>query len=59
MHHQQKEINYSRHLFFPFATKTLNDLLSFSTYLLDDNNNQIIFAETEKKKKRKKTYLEL
>ena len=35
---EQKEINNSRHMRFPFTTKTLNDLLSFSIYLLDDNN---------------------
>ena len=31
------------------ATKTLNDLLSFSIYLLDDNNNGITFPDGEKK----------
>ena len=35
---EQKEINNSRHMRFTFTTKTLNDLLSFSIYLLDDNN---------------------
>ena len=47
---EQKEINNSRHLCFPFTTKTLNDLLSFSIYLLDDNNKEITFVDKEKKK---------
>ena len=37
---------------FPFTTKTLNDLLSFSIYLLDeldDNNKEITFEDGEKK----------
>ena len=34
---------------FPFTTKTLNDLLSFSIYLLDENNNRITFPDEEKK----------
>ena len=34
---------------FPFTTKTLNDLLSFSIYLLDDNNNRITFPDGAKK----------
>ena len=34
---------------FPFTTKTPNDLLSFSIYLLDDNNNEITFPDGEKK----------
>ena len=34
---------------FPFTTKTLNDLLSFSIYLLDDNNNGPAFPDGEKK----------
>ena len=46
---EQKEINNSRHFWFPFTTKTLNDLLSFSINLLDDNNKQITFADNEKK----------
>ena len=29
--------------------KTLNDLLSFSIYLLDDNNKEINFVDSEKK----------
>ena len=47
---EQKEINNSRHLRFPFTTKTLNDLLSFSIYLLDDNNKEITFVDKENKK---------
>ena len=35
---EQKEINNSMHMCFPFTTKTLNDLLSFSIYLLDDDH---------------------
>ena len=46
---EQKEINNSRHLCFPFTTKTLNDLLSFSIYLIDNKNNKVAFADGEKK----------
>ena len=46
---EQKEINNSRHIFFPFTTKTLNDLLSFSIYLLDDSNSGITLPDGEKK----------
>ena len=46
---EQKEINNSRHLCFPFSTKTLNDLLSFSIYLLDDCNKEITFEDNKKK----------
>ena len=46
---EQREINNSRHMCFPFTTKTLHDLLSFSIYLLDDNNNGITFSDGEKK----------
>ena len=46
---EEKEINNCRHLCFPFTTKTLNDLLSFSIYLLDHNNNEITFVDGEKK----------
>ena len=46
---EQKEINYSRHLCFPFTTLTLNDLLNFSINLIDDHNKQIIFEENKKK----------
>ena len=34
----QKEINNNSHLCFPFVTKSLNDLWSFSIYLQDDKN---------------------
>ena len=40
---EQNKINNSRHLCFSSQKKTLNDLLSFSIYLLDDNNNKEIF----------------
>ena len=46
---KQKEINNSKHLCFPFSTKMLNDLLSFSIYLLYDNNQEITFEGNEKK----------
>ena len=46
---EQKEINNSRHFCFPFSTKTLNDLLSFDIYILDDNNKEITFEDNEKK----------
>ena len=46
---EQKEINNSRHLCFPFSTKTLKDFLSFSIYLLDDNNKETTFEDIEKK----------
>ena len=48
---EQKEINNSRHLCFPFMTTTLNDLLNFSINLIDDHNKQITFEDNEKKKK--------
>ena len=41
--------NNSRHLCFPFSTKALNDLLSFSIYLLHENNKEITFEDNEKK----------
>ena len=46
---EQKEINNSRHLYFPFTTPTLNDLLNFSLNLIDDNNNDIEFEAYKKK----------
>ena len=46
---EQKEINDSRHLCFPFTTTTLNDLINFSINLVDDHNKQITFADNEKK----------
>ena len=47
---EQKEINNSRHLCFPFMTTTLNDLLNFSINLIDDHNKQITFEDNEKNK---------
>ena len=47
MFREQKERNNSRKLCFPFSTRTLNDLLSFSINLLDDNNKQITFEDNE------------
>ena len=47
---EQEEINNSRHLCSAFSTKTFNDLLSFSIYLIDDNNKEITFENSEKKK---------
>ena len=41
---EQREINNSRHLCFPFMTLTLNDLLNFSINLIGDNNKEIEFA---------------
>ena len=37
---EQKEINYSKHLCFPFMTSTFNDLLSFSINLIDNHNKK-------------------
>ena len=48
---EQKEINNSRHLCFPFMTSTLNDLLNFSMNLIDDHNKQIHLRRTKKTKK--------
>ena len=45
---EQKEINNSRNLCFPFIIKILNDLLSFSIYLLDDNNEEFTFVDGKK-----------
>ena len=45
----QKEINNNSHLYFPFVTKSLNDLLSFSIYLQDDKNKEIEFNYGGKK----------
>ena len=46
---EQKEINNSRHLCFPFMTTTLNDLLNFSINLIDDHNKQITFENNKRK----------
>ena len=45
----QKEINNNSHLCFPFLTKSLNDLLSFSIYLQDHKNKEIEFNSGERK----------
>ena len=45
----QKEINNNSHLCFPFVTRSLNDLTSFSIYLEDDKNKVIEFNSGEKK----------
>ena len=47
---EQKEINNSKHLCFPFMTRTLSDLLNFSINLVNDNNKQIVFEDNEKNK---------
>ena len=44
----QKGINNS-HLCFPFVTRSLNDLTSFSIYLQDDKNKEIEFKSGEQK----------
>lgn len=36
----QKEINNNSHIRFPFMTRSLNDLTSFSIYLHDDKNKE-------------------
>ena len=45
-----KEINNSSHLCFPFVTRTLSDLTSFTINLQDDQNKKIEFKSGEKKK---------
>ena len=45
----QKQMINNSHLCFPFVTRSLNDLLSFSIYLLDDSNKEIEFTSGEKK----------
>ena len=45
---EQKEINNSKHLCFPFMTRTLSNLLNFSINLVNDNNKQI-YLKTLKK----------
>ena len=44
-----KEINNNSHLCFPFMTKSLNDLVSFVIYLIDDDNKELTFKTDEKK----------
>ena len=45
----QKEINNNSHICFPFVTRSLNDLTSFSIYLQDDKNKEIEFKSGEQK----------
>ena len=45
----QQEINNNSHLCFPFLTRSLNDLTSFSIYLQDDQNKEIKFSSDEQK----------
>ena len=44
-----KEINNANHLCFPFVTRTLSDLTSFTINLQDDQNKKIEFKSGEKK----------
>lgn len=46
---EQKDINNSRHLCFPFLTSTLNDLLNFSINLIGNHNKAITFEDNKKK----------
>ena len=43
-----KEINNLMHVCFSFVTKSLNHLLTFSIYLVDDNNKEVEFIAGEK-----------
>ena len=45
----EKEINNNSHLCFHFLAKSLNDLMSFSIYLIDDNNKKTAFTAGENK----------
>ena len=45
----QKEINNNSHLCFPYVTRSLNDLTSFSIYLQDDKNKEIKFKSRKQK----------
>ena len=45
----QNKINNNSHLCFRFATRTFNDLTSFSIFLQDDRNKKIEFKSGEKK----------
>ena len=45
----RKEINNNSYLCFPFITRSLNDLTSFSMYLQDNKNKEIEFNSGEKK----------
>ena len=44
-----KEINNASHLCFPFVTRTLSDLTSFTIQLQDDQNKKIQFESGEQK----------
>ena len=44
-----KEINNSSHLCFPFVTRTLSDLTSFTINFLEDQNEKNEFKSGEKK----------
>ena len=44
----QNEINNNSHLCFPFVTQSLNDLVSFSIYLIDDDNEELTFTSRRK-----------
>ena len=44
-----EEVKSTEHFCFPFKTLPLNDLLSFSTYLIDHNNKPIEFTNDENK----------
>ena len=44
-----EEVKSTEHFCFPFKTLSLNDLLSFSTYLMDHNNKPIEFTNDENK----------
>ena len=45
----QKEINNNSHLYFPFVTRSLNDLTSFNIYLQDHQNKEIEFNSDKQK----------
>ena len=45
----EKEINNNSHICFPFTTKSLNYLASFSNYLVGGNNKEPDFTAGEKK----------
>ena len=44
-----EEVKSTEHFYFPFKTLPLNDLLSFSTYLIDHNDKPIEFTNDENK----------
>ena len=45
----QKEVNNNSQLCFPFVTRSINDLTSFSIYFQDDKNKEIEFNSGENK----------